>query len=93
MVRDQALAMSGLLVESLGGPSVKPYQPAGLWERTRRRRGIIKATRRAALYRRVTPITYWKRAVPPPGMMTFDSAGREACTVREIPHQHARSRR
>jgi hypothetical protein len=81
MVRDQALAMSGLLVENLGGPSVKPYQPAGLWKElaggTDYQRDHGTALYRRSLY------TYWKRAVPPPGMMTFDSAGREACTVRE----------
>ena len=81
MVRDQALAMSGLLVEQLGGPSVKPYQPAGLWKElaggTDYERDHGPSLYRRSLY------TYWKRAVPPPGMMTFDSAGREACTVRE----------
>ena len=81
MLRDQALAMSGLLVETLGGPSVKPYQPAGLWKElaggTDYQRDAGSALYRRSLY------TYWKRAVPPPGMMTFDSAGREACTVRE----------
>ena len=81
MVRDQALEMSGLLVENLGGPSVKPYQPAGLWKElaggTDYERDHGQALYRRSLY------TYWKRAVPPPSMMTFDSAGREACTVRE----------
>jgi hypothetical protein len=81
MVRDQALAMSGLLVESLGGPSVKPYQPAGLWKELAGG-ADYQSDHGAALYRR-SLYTYWKRAVPPPGMMTFDSAGREACTVRE----------
>lgn len=81
MVRDQALAMSGLLVEKLGGPSVKPYQPAGLWKELA---GGTDYQRDSGenLYRR-SMYTFWKRAVPPPGMMTFDSAGREACVVRE----------
>jgi len=80
-VRDQALAASGLLVEKLGGPSVKPYQPAGLWKElaggTDYQRDHGESLYRRSLY------TFWKRAVPPPGMMTFDSAGRETCVVRE----------
>ena len=81
MLRDQALSMAGLLVEELGGPSVKPYQPAGLWKELAG--GVdYQRDRGPALYRR-SLYTFWKRAVPPPGMMTFDSAGREACTVRE----------
>ena len=81
MVRDQALAMSGLLVEELGGPSVKPYQPAGLWKELAGGTDYQR-DKGTALYRR-SLYTYWKRAVPPPGMMAFDSAGREGCTVRE----------
>ena len=81
MVRDQALAVSGLLVEKIGGPSVKPYQPAGLWKELSGGADYIQ-DRGENLYRR-TLYTYWKRASPPPSMMTFDSAGREICTVRE----------
>jgi hypothetical protein len=81
MVRDQALSMSGLLVEKLGGPSVKPYQPAGLWKELAGGADYQRDTGEK-LYRR-SMYTFWKRAVPPPGMMTFDSAGREACVVRE----------
>ena len=81
MVRDQALSMAGLLVENLGGPSVKPYQPAGLWKELAGG-ADYQRDRGPALYRR-SLYTFWKRAAPPPGMMTFDSAGREACTVRE----------
>ena len=81
VVRDQALAVSGLLVENIGGPSVKPYQPAGLWKELSG--GVdYERDKGEALYRR-SLYTYWKRAVPPPGMMTFDAAGREACVVRE----------
>jgi hypothetical protein len=80
-VRDQALAVSGLLVEKLGGPSVKPYQPAGLWEELSGGEGY-RQDHGAALYRR-SLYTFWKRASPPPMMASFDSAGREACTVRE----------
>ncbi len=81
MVRDQALSVSGLLVEKLGGPSVKPYQPAGLWKELSGGIDYVQDSGEG-LYRR-SLYTYWKRASPPPSMMTFDSAGREICTVRE----------
>ncbi|MEI7658283.1 MAG: PSD1 and planctomycete cytochrome C domain-containing protein [Phycisphaerae bacterium] len=83
-VRDGALAMSGLLVERLGGPSVKPSQPEGLWQEvamlssnTREYKpGPDEENRRRSLY------TYWKRASPPPSMLTFDAPTRESCTIR-----------
>jgi len=81
MVRDQALLAAGLLVEKLGGPSVKPYQPAGLWKELSGGEDYQR-DQGENLYRR-SLYTFWKRAAPPPGLMTFDSAGREACTVRE----------
>ena len=81
VVRDQALAISGLLVEQTGGPSVKPYQPAGLWQELAAGKGY-QQDQGDGLYRR-SLYTFWKRAVPPPSMLNFDSAGREACTVRE----------
>jgi hypothetical protein len=81
MIRDQALAASGLLVEKLGGPSVKPYQPPGLWKELSGAEDYEPDTGEN-LYRR-SLYTFWKRAAPPPSMMNFDSAGREACTVRE----------
>ena len=81
MVRDQALAISGLLVEKIGGPSVKSYQPAGLWKELSGGEDY-KQDHGEKLYRR-SLYSFWKRAVPPPAMMTFDSAGREACVVRE----------
>jgi hypothetical protein len=81
VVRDQALLVSGLMVEKVGGPSVKPYQPAGLWKELSGG-ADYERDKGEALYRR-SLYTYWKRAVPPPGMMTFDAAGREACVVRE----------
>ena len=81
VVRDQALAISGLLVEEIGGPSVKPYQPAGLWTELAGGRDYEQGHGND-LYRR-SIYTFWKRAVPPPQMLNFDSAGREACTVRE----------
>jgi len=80
MVRDQALLVSGLLVEELGGPSVKPYQPEGLWKELSGQ--TYKPDTGDALYRR-SLYTFWKRSSPPPFMMNFDSAGREACTVTD----------
>jgi hypothetical protein len=81
MVRDQALFASGLLVERLRGPSVKPYQPAGLVKELTGTEDYVP-DHGENLYRR-SLYTLWKRTVPPPGMMTFDAAGREACVVRE----------
>ena len=81
-VRDQALAVSGLLVEKIGGPSVKPYQPPGLWSDLAGAKDY-PMDQGENLYRRGL-YTFWKRAVPPPSMMNFDSAGREACTVRAV---------
>ncbi|MBI1352950.1 MAG: DUF1553 domain-containing protein [Acidobacteria bacterium] len=78
MVRDQALLASGLLVEKVGGPSVKPYQPAGLWEELAGQK--YEADTGEGLYRR-SLYTYWKRTAPPPFMMNFDAAGRETCVV------------
>ncbi|MEP7362246.1 MAG: DUF1553 domain-containing protein [Acidobacteriota bacterium] len=78
-VRDQALAVAGLLTQKVGGPSVKPYQPDGLWKELA---GVeYKQDHGADLYRR-SLYTYWRRTSPPPSMMNFDAAGREACTVR-----------
>ncbi|MEQ8786645.1 MAG: DUF1553 domain-containing protein [Pirellulaceae bacterium] len=79
MVRDQALAASGLLVEQLGGPSVRPYQPEGLWEEVSGAK--YEQDHGASLYRR-SLYTYFKRTAAPPGMMAFDAAGRETCIVR-----------
>ncbi len=81
IVRDQALAVSGLLVEKLGGPSVKPYQPLGLWKELSGGADYVQ-DRGDGLYRR-SLYTFWKRTVPPPTMTTFDAAGRETCVVRE----------
>jgi len=80
MIRDQALAASGLLVERLGGPSVRPYQPPGLWKDLTG--GEYKPDSGSKLYRR-SLYTFWKRTVAPPAMVAFDAATREACTVRE----------
>ena len=77
MIRDQALAVSGLLHQQVGGPSVKPYQPEGLWSDFASDTNYVQAVG-TDLYRR-SLYTYWKRTVPPPMMINFDSAGREAC--------------
>jgi len=81
-VRDNALAIGGLLVEKVGGPSVKPWQPAGLWEdvSVERRDTYVpdsgEGAHRRSLY------TFWKRTCPPPGMTTFDAPDRETCVAR-----------
>jgi hypothetical protein len=82
MIRDQALAVSGLLVERIGGPSVRPYQPAGLWKELTGAEDYRPDTG-PGLYRR-SLYTFWKRTVAPPSMVTFDAAGRETCSVREV---------
>lgn len=79
MVRDQALAVSGLLHGPIGGPSVKPYQPPGLWKEISS--DTYQQDSGSALYRR-SLYTFWKRTVPPPAMATFDATAREACTIR-----------
>ena len=81
VIRDQALAASGLLIERLGGPSVKPYQPAGLIKELTGTEDY-QQDHGHDLYRRGL-YTYWKRTVAPPTMLAFDAAGRETCTVRE----------
>jgi hypothetical protein len=81
MVRDQALAVSGLLTERLGGPSVKPYQPEGLWRDLAEIKDYPQ-DHGPDLYRR-SLYTFWKRTVAPPSMVAFDASGRETCTVRE----------
>ena len=81
-VRDLSLTVSGLLVDSVGGPSVRPYQPAGLWTELAGGEDYTVGDG-SDIYRR-SLYTFWKRAVPPPSMMLFDSAGREACTVRSV---------
>jgi len=81
-IRDQALAVSGLLNEKMFGPSVMPYQPDGIWlspwngQTWKKSEGDEKYRR--ALY------TYWKRTAPYPSMMTFDGSAREVCTARRI---------
>ncbi|HYP12497.1 MAG TPA: DUF1553 domain-containing protein, partial [Bryobacteraceae bacterium] len=81
MIRDQVLAVSGLLVDQVGGPPVRPYQPAGLWQELQGGQGY-KEDSGEGLWRR-SLYTYWRRTVAPPNMITFDSPTRETCVVRE----------
>jgi len=82
MVRDNALAISGLLHHQVGGPSVRPYQPPGLWEDVSvERRVKYVADTGPALYRR-SMYTFWKRTCPPPSMSAFDAPDRETCVMR-----------
>jgi hypothetical protein len=85
-IRDQALAVSGLLVDRIGGPSVKIYQPGDLW-RAVSHYGSTPATSQTflqdhgeKLYRR-SLYTYWKRTLPPTNLATFDAPNREVCSV------------
>ncbi|HMF13022.1 MAG TPA: PSD1 and planctomycete cytochrome C domain-containing protein, partial [Gemmataceae bacterium] len=87
-IRDEALAVSGLLNRDIGGKSVSPYQPAGLWEELMSRSDGKNWTAQTYtqdhgrdLYRR-TMYTFWKRTCPPPTLATFDAPDRETCTVR-----------
>ncbi len=82
MIRDQALSLAGLLVEKVGGPPVKPYQPPGLWQELAGGKGY-EPDKGEGLYRR-SLYTYWKRTVAPPFMINFDSPNREVCTVNEV---------
>ena len=83
MVRDAALASSGLLVRQLGGPSVKPYQPDGVWEAVSMGGNTNKYKRDTgdALYRR-SMYWFWKRSAPPASMEIFNAPSRENCTVK-----------
>src|SRR5262249_47763496 len=87
-LRDQALAVSGLLNGEIGGKSGSPDQPAGIWEELGSRGDgknftakTYEQSKGKDLYRR-TMYTFWKRTAPPPSLMTFDAPDRETCTVR-----------
>jgi hypothetical protein len=80
MLRDEALADSGLLAEKLGGPSVKPYQPDGVWD-VAMGHPTYDQSHGDDLHRR-SLYTYWKRSVPPPAMLTFDASDRNYCVAR-----------
>ena len=82
LIRDQALAVSGLLVDQVGGPSVKPYQPPNIWNEVSLNGGLrYKQDKGEKLYRK-SMYTYWKRSAPMPSMMIFDSPSREKCVVQ-----------
>jgi hypothetical protein len=88
MIRDNILFSSGLMHEELGGPSVKPYQPEGLWESISvgvKGRGEAEyiADQGEKLYRR-SLYTYWRKTIPPPAMLIFDSPMKEFCEVRRV---------
>jgi cytochrome c553 len=86
LVRDLLLASSGLLVRDIGGPSVKPYQPDGMWEASTSGRGLLATYRQdhgEDLYRRGL-YTFIKLTVPPPSMIIFDGSNRDQCEVRRL---------
>lgn len=85
-VRDLALGSSGLLVKEIGGPSVKVYQPKGIWESSTSGRGVLAhyiQDHGDKLYRRGL-YSFIKRTVPPPGMLVFDASNRDQCEVRRL---------
>jgi hypothetical protein len=86
-VRDNALAIAGLIDRRIGGPSVYPYQPPGLWEELSRGETFTaqeyKESEGADLYRR-SMYTFWKRTVPPAALTTFDAPDREKCASRRL---------
>lgn len=85
-VRDMVLSSSGLLNKTIGGPSVKPYQPPGLWEGATSGRGLLSVYKQdhgPSLYRRGM-YTLIKRTVPPPSMGIFDASNRDQCEVRRL---------
>ena len=85
MLRDQALSISGLLIDQVGGPSVKPPQPAGLWKSVgysgSNTVDFLNDEGPEKVYRR-SLYTFWKRTSPPPQMTTFDAPSRESCMMR-----------
>jgi hypothetical protein len=84
MVRDQALAMSGLLSHKMLGPSVFPPQPDGLWQAAFNGERTWQTSAGEDRYRRGI-YTFWRRTVPYPSMAAFDAPSRETCTIRRIP--------
>jgi hypothetical protein len=85
-IKDLVLASSGLLVPTIGGPSVKPYQPKGIWEQASSGRGVLatyKQDHGEALYRRGM-YTFIKLTVPPPSLIVFDASNRDQCQVTRL---------
>jgi hypothetical protein len=83
LIRDSALAVSGLLSDKVGGPSIRPYMPKGVWDETSVYGDLLnyKPGKADELYRR-TLYTIWKRTAAPPTAMLFDAPSREICTVK-----------
>jgi hypothetical protein len=82
-IRDQALFAAGLLVEKLGGPSVKPWQPDGVWSEAGASGGDYHPDKGEGLYRR-SLYTFRKRTAPPPALLTLDAGSREICQPRRL---------
>ena len=84
-IKDLVLSSSGLLVDEIGGPSVKPYQPPGIWEASTSGRGLSHYIQdhEENLYRRGM-YNFIKRTVPPPSMLMFDASSRDQCEVRRL---------
>jgi hypothetical protein len=82
-IRDQALLAAGLLVEKVGGPSVKPWQPPGIWSEAGAAGGDYQPDQGDGRYRR-SLYTYRKRTAPPPNMLTLDAGSREICQARRL---------
>jgi hypothetical protein len=86
LIRDLVLTSCGLMVNEIGGPSVKPYQPNGIWEASTSGRGVLKSyiqDHETKLYRRGM-YTFIKRTVPPPVLLVFDASNRDQCEVRRL---------
>jgi hypothetical protein len=85
LARDLVLASSGLLTDEIGGPSVKPYQPKGIWEVATSGRGLTRYIQDEGkdLYRRGM-YTFIKRTVPPPSLLVFDASNRDQCEVKRL---------
>jgi hypothetical protein len=83
MVRDQALALSGLLSRKIGGPSVYPPQPPGLWQAAFNGQRTWPTSTGEDRYRRGL-YTFWRRTIPYPSMTTFDAPSREICSVKRV---------
>jgi hypothetical protein len=83
LIRDQALAISGLMSRTLGGPSVYPYQPPGLWRAAFNGQRTWPVSKGEDRFRRGIYV-FWRRTVPFPAMATFDAPSRELCTVRRV---------
>lgn len=86
LIKDHVLASSGLLMDEIGGPSVKPYQPKGIWESATSGRGVLARyvqDHNEDLYRRGM-YNFIKRTVPPPNMLMFDASNRDQCEVKRM---------